>query len=213
MPSIRLAELHPIIVHFPLALLLASVALDFAAVFLRRASLAEGATLALMLGAPGTLAALASGWLSEKDANLALAGDLLHLHKVCAVLASVVFVVLFLLRLAWQSPRLFGWLRMVYSAVEDASIRPGVDALAAAPGLREITPAKCRGHLPLPECLRRHLAWADRISWWRDGLRPRRGRVIAVIGHVVQWSASHSHFPQHSGQVESPRASSEMRQV
>jgi uncharacterized membrane protein len=114
MPTIRLAELHPIIVHFPIALLFASVALDFAAVLLRRASLAEGATWTLILGMPGALAALASGWLSEKDVNLALTGDLLHLHKVCAVLASVVFGVLFLLRLAWQSPRLLGWLGAVF---------------------------------------------------------------------------------------------------
>ncbi len=114
MPSIRLAELHPIIVHFPIALLFTSVALDFAAVILRRASLVEGATWTLVLGTPGALAALASGWLSEKDVNAALAGDLLHLHKVCAVLASVVFGALFLLRLAWQSPRLLGWLCTVF---------------------------------------------------------------------------------------------------
>jgi uncharacterized membrane protein len=98
-------------VHFPIALLLSSVVLDFAAVIFRRASLVEGASWTLALGTPGALAALASGWLSEKDVNLALAGDLLHLHKVCAVLASVVFSVLLLLRLLWQSPRLLGWLR------------------------------------------------------------------------------------------------------
>lgn len=114
MPSIRIAELHPIIVHFPIALLLSSVALDFAAVIFRRASLVEGATWTLALGTPGALAALASGWLSEKDVNLALAGDLLHLHKVCAVLASVAFSVLLLLRLLWQSPRLLGWLRRLF---------------------------------------------------------------------------------------------------
>jgi uncharacterized membrane protein len=114
MPSIRIAELHPIIVHFPIALLLSSVALDIAAVIFRRATLVEGATWTLVLGTPGALAALASGWLSEKDVNLALAGDLLHLHKVCAVLASVVFSVLLLLRLLWQSPRLLVWLRRLF---------------------------------------------------------------------------------------------------
>ncbi len=117
MPSIRIAELHPIIVHFPIALLLSSVALDFAALIFRRATLIEGATWTLALGTPGALAALASGWLSEKDVNLALAGDLLHLHKVCAVLASVVFSVLLLLRLLWQSPRLLGWLRRLFPRV------------------------------------------------------------------------------------------------
>ncbi|MGE5333523.1 MAG: DUF2231 domain-containing protein [Nitrososphaerota archaeon] len=117
MPSIRLAELHPIIVHFPIALLLTSVALDFAAVFLRRAMLADAATWALILGTPGALAALASGWLSEKDVNVAPAGQLLHLHKVCAVLASVTFGVLFLLRIAWQSPRWLGWLKSTFPRV------------------------------------------------------------------------------------------------
>lgn len=118
MPSIRLAELHPIIVHFPIALLLASVALDFAAVFFRRSTLTDGATWMLVLGAPSAIAALASGWLSEKDVNLAPAGELLHLHKICAVLASVTFSVLFLLRVVWQSPRLLGWLRALFPQVK-----------------------------------------------------------------------------------------------
>jgi uncharacterized membrane protein len=123
MPSIRIAELHPIIVHFPIALLLSSVALDIAAVIFRRVTLVEGATWTLVLGTPGALAALASGWLSEKDVNLALAGDILHLHKVCAVLASAVFSVLLLLRLLWQSPRLLAWLRKLF---------PRTQVLAAA---------------------------------------------------------------------------------
>lgn len=114
MPAIRLAELHPIIVHFPIALLLTSVALDFAAVIFRRASLVDGATWTLVLGTPGAVAALASGWLSEHDVSVATAGNLLHLHKICAILATVVFGTLFLLRLVWQSPRLLGWLRSTF---------------------------------------------------------------------------------------------------
>jgi uncharacterized membrane protein len=114
MPSIHLSELHPIIVHFPIALLLVSVALDFAAVIFRRASLVEGATWALLLGAPSAVAALASGWLSEHDVNASAAPTLLHLHKICAVLATIVFGTLFLLRLIWQSPRLLGWLRLAF---------------------------------------------------------------------------------------------------
>jgi uncharacterized membrane protein len=114
MPSIRLAELHPIIVHFPLALLLASVALDFAAAIFRRASLVEGATWALLLGAPGAVAALVSGWLSEHDVNASAAPTLLHVHKVCAILATIVFGTLFFLRLTWYAPRLLGWLRLAF---------------------------------------------------------------------------------------------------
>ena len=73
MPPIRLAELHPIIVHFPIALLLTSLALDLAAVVFRRATLVEGATWALLLGAPGAVVALATGRLSEHDVNTATA--------------------------------------------------------------------------------------------------------------------------------------------
>lgn len=111
MPTFRLVELHPIIVHFPIALLIVSVALDFAGVFLRRAGLTTAATWCLVLGVPGAVAALGSGWLSEHDVNAALAGSILHLHKVAAVLTSVLFGALLLMRLVWLLPRIFVWLR------------------------------------------------------------------------------------------------------
>lgn len=125
MPSIRLVELHPILVHFPIALLLTSVALDFLAVLFRRASLVEGATWTLMLGAPSAVVALASGWLSEHDVNAAAAPELLHLHKVCAVLATAIFGTLFVVRFIWQAPRLLGWMH---------AMAPSVSGLAAARG-------------------------------------------------------------------------------
>lgn len=125
MPSIRLAELHPILVHFPIALLLTSVALDFLAVIFRRASLIEGATWTLVLGAPSAVIALGSGWLSEHDVSAAAAPDLLHLHKVCAVLATAIFGILFLVRLIWQAPRLLGWMYMM---------APSISGLASARG-------------------------------------------------------------------------------
>ena len=52
MPPIRPVELHPIIVHFPIALLILSVAFDFLGVFLRRWGLTEAATWLLVIGAP-----------------------------------------------------------------------------------------------------------------------------------------------------------------
>lgn len=120
MPSLRLAELHPILVHFPIALLITSVALDLAAVFLRRAGLTTAATWLLILGLPGALVALLSGWLSERDVNLAPAGSLLHLHKSFAVLTSVMFSLLLLLRLAWLFPRILGWLRLTFPRIAPA---------------------------------------------------------------------------------------------
>lgn len=125
MPSIRLAELHPILVHFPIALLLTSVGLDVLAVIFRRSSLIEGATWTLMLGAPSAVVALASGWLSEHDVSAAAAPDLLHLHKVCAVVATAIFGTLFVVRLIWQAPRLLGWMY---------SMAPSASGLATAHG-------------------------------------------------------------------------------
>lgn len=110
MPTIRLAELHPIIVHFPIALLIVSVACDIAAVFLRRAGLTTTATWTLIFGVPGAGAALLSGWISEHDVSAALAGSILHLHKVCAVLTTVLFGTLLALRLFWLLPRVLCWL-------------------------------------------------------------------------------------------------------
>ena len=113
MSSIQLAELHAFIVHFSIALLFVSVALDFAAIIFRRASLVEGATWALMLGAPLTALAMLSGWLSEHNTFISAAGhDFLRLHKMTALLATMVFLALFLARFVWLLSRLVAWLRL-----------------------------------------------------------------------------------------------------
>jgi uncharacterized membrane protein len=115
MASIRLAELHSFIVHFSIALLVTSVVLDFAALVFRRASLVEGASWALLLGAPLTVVALLSGWLSEHSTTVSAAGyDFLRLHKITAMSATIVFLVLFLARLLWLSARMAGWLLLAF---------------------------------------------------------------------------------------------------
>ena len=116
MPTFRLAELHPIIVHFPIALLIVSVACDIAAVVLRRAGLTTTATWTLVFGVPGAAAALLSGWISEHDVSAALAGSVLHLHKVCAVLTTVLFGTLLATRLIWLLPRLLCWVATAFPA-------------------------------------------------------------------------------------------------
>ena len=114
MTPIRLAEIHGFIVHFPIALLLISVTLDFAAVIFRRASLVEAATWTLLLGAPGVVLAMLSGWLSERATYVGAAPQFLHYHKLTALLTAIVFAVLFLARLLWISSRLVGWLRLAF---------------------------------------------------------------------------------------------------
>ena len=107
---IRLTELHPIVVHFPIALLITSVALDFVSLVFRRWHLIEVATWCLVIGVPGAAAALLSGKISEGSVNTAAAGNLLHLHKTFAVAASVAFGSLLVVRLIWLAPRILGWL-------------------------------------------------------------------------------------------------------
>lgn len=141
MPPIRLAELHPIIVHFPIALLIVSVCLDFSALTLRRSGLTVAATWCLVLGVPGAVAALASGWLSEHYvAVTGAAAVLLHLHKWSAVLTSVLFSALLAIRLVWLLPQILAYAGTV--------LPQHVKSLAAADRrLRMVLPV---AYLPTP---------------------------------------------------------------
>jgi uncharacterized membrane protein len=110
MPTIRLVELHPIIVHFPIALLIVGVLLDFLALFLRRAHLVAVASWCLGLGSLGLLAAELSGQLIEDHVNKALAGNILEVHKTFALMTVITFGTLFVLRLIWLSPYILSFL-------------------------------------------------------------------------------------------------------
>lgn len=112
MPSIRLVEIHPILVHFPIALLIMSVLFDFLSFFLRRAHLVEAATWCLGFGAIGLLASELSGNVVEGHVNRALAGNLLEMHKTFALMTLMTFITLFVLRLIWLSPRILSALRL-----------------------------------------------------------------------------------------------------
>jgi uncharacterized membrane protein len=104
MGPFRITEVHPIIVHFPIALLITSVVLDILSIFIRRAGLTIAATWCLIFGVPGAAFALLSGWLSEHGINEAAAGSILHWHKIAAVMTTVVFTTLLLIRLIWLAP-------------------------------------------------------------------------------------------------------------
>lgn len=107
MPAIRPVELHPILVHFPIALLILSVTFDFLGVFVRRWGLTSAATWLLVFGTPSAGVALLTGWVSEHYVTVGAAGNILHLHKVVAVLTTVLFSLLLFIRLVWLAPRGF----------------------------------------------------------------------------------------------------------
>ncbi|HEX8996294.1 MAG TPA: DUF2231 domain-containing protein [Ktedonobacterales bacterium] len=140
MPAIRPVELHPIIVHFPIALLILSVLLDFLGVFLRRWGLTTAATWLLVFGTPSAGVALLSGWVSEHYVTVGAAGDILHWHKVVAVLTTILFSLLLFIRLIWLAPRGFALLKQA------APLRPIVARTDHA--LRVIAPALYEPPLP-----------------------------------------------------------------
>lgn len=109
MPTIHLVEIHPIIVHFPIALLIVAVLLDFLALFLRRAHLVEAASWTLGFGTLGLLAAELSGQLIEDHVNKAQTAGLLGLHKTVALMTVLTFVMLFVVRILWFSPRILAF--------------------------------------------------------------------------------------------------------
>src|SRR5579859_6791092 len=109
MPTIRFVEIHPIIVHFPIALLIVGVLLDFLALFLRRAHLIEAASWCLGFGTLGLLAAELSGQLIEDHVNKAQTAGLLGLHKTMALMTVITFVTLFVVRILWFSPRILSY--------------------------------------------------------------------------------------------------------
>jgi uncharacterized membrane protein len=103
---IHLNEIHPMLVHFPIALLLASVVLDLLAALTLRCSLADAAFICLFLGVIGAAAAGLTGPLAEQVPNVNAAGTLLHWHKLFAYATVAVFGLLLVARIIWSLPRL-----------------------------------------------------------------------------------------------------------
>lgn len=142
MPPLRLAELHPILVHFPLALLITSVALDIASVWIRRLGLSQAATWCLVVGVPGACLALLSGWISERGIEATAPPELLHLHKVFAVLATLVFGTLLFARLIWLLPQLMQSFSTLFPRVQPMLVRTQRHLRAALPGLAAPLPSR-----------------------------------------------------------------------
>ena len=102
--------IHPIVVHFPIALLCASVAFDTLASRWPTGGLRETSLYTLLAGVMAAGLAVVTGGMEEDLAKRAGAPEsVLELHESLGTVTLVVFVVLLGLRLAMQ----LGWFKEV----------------------------------------------------------------------------------------------------
>ena len=91
---------HPMLVHFPIALLFVSVLFDVASTALTRDSLREAAQWLLGLGLlGGIVAAIAGGQAEEAAEKAGVAEALIETHETLAYMTLGIMTVLFLSRL------------------------------------------------------------------------------------------------------------------
>ena len=96
--------LHPMLVHFPIALLFVSVLFDVASATLTRDSLREGALWLLGLGLLGGIAAAIAGGQAEDAAEKAgVPKALIETHETLAYVTLGIMAILFLSRLLLRS--------------------------------------------------------------------------------------------------------------
>jgi uncharacterized membrane protein len=112
------ANLHPLFVHFPIALLLSSVALRWAANFWPGKGLNQAAWYTLLLGLAGTVFTLLTGFLDAQRVPLdspALAT--LNIHRALGIATFVLFGALAIW--SWRSKdAISGGKRILYTAIQ-----------------------------------------------------------------------------------------------
>lgn len=87
-----ITNLHPLLVHFPIALLLAYIVLDWAGRIWKEKGFTEAAWYSLILGTIGALVTLGSGLLDARGITAAdPAFTTLTIHKISAIATVVLF--------------------------------------------------------------------------------------------------------------------------
>lgn len=95
-----LFPLHPMLVHFPIALLFTSVLFDAAGAWFKRDPFRGGALWLLILGLlGGVAAAIAGGWAEEAAEKAGIAESMIETHETLAFVTLGIFGVLLLMRL------------------------------------------------------------------------------------------------------------------
>ncbi len=111
--------LHPVLVHFPIALLVISVVFELAAWFTRKSHLSLVGWWLQLIGTVGVIAATLSGVVAEAAVGVALlrAADTFALHEQLAFVTCIVFAVLLFFRLSSHRALPAGWPRLYLAAL------------------------------------------------------------------------------------------------
>ncbi|MBI3756267.1 MAG: DUF2231 domain-containing protein [Deltaproteobacteria bacterium] len=116
-------KVHPMIVHFPIALLIMSVFLDFLKLATKKDSFETSAFQVLILGVLGSIAAVIFGLLAE-DAATKRPGiaDAIETHETLAFITAAAFITLLVTRYLFTRKNNFSKARPYYLIVSTAGI-------------------------------------------------------------------------------------------
>jgi uncharacterized membrane protein len=111
--------IHPVLVHFPIALLVLCVVFELAAWFTRKSDLSMVGWWMQVLGTVGVILATLSGVVAEASVGVALlrAADTFALHEQLAFVTCVVFAALLFFRLSSRRALPAGWPRLYLAAL------------------------------------------------------------------------------------------------
>jgi len=115
---VAIEKIHPMIVHFPIALLITSLFFDFLMLVTKKEGFERTAFHLLTLGVLGSLAAIVFGILAEDAAgNRPGIHDIIETHELLAVSTAGLFVIILIVRYIFMKKDNFQAIRPYYLIV------------------------------------------------------------------------------------------------
>jgi len=121
-------NIHPLIVHFPIALIIVIMIMDFLGVLSRRQSFISTANILTIFAAVGAAVAVVSGLIAEESVwRPGEANDLIELHETVglAVLGMTLISLIFRLTVKKNKSGWPGWMAVILSLIASALVGYG----------------------------------------------------------------------------------------